>query len=322
MEERVNYPKVSIIILNRNGLGDTVECLESLKKITYPNYEVIVIDNGSHGNDVQVLRDKFGDYIHLIENNKNYGACGGRNIGMRYALENSDPDYFLLFDNDTVVDPKCVTEMAKVAEADPTVAVAGAKIYYYDNPDRLQSVWGRIDFWRGQPVYTPRVVADKMKTIEIDRGQYDSIKEVNWVACGCFLIKKRALENIGFFDESYFMYWEEPDYCIRAKQAGYNIAYVPKAKIWHKFGQTTKKVTGLSRYFGARNRFRFMRKYASPWQYRCFLVYFFGFYIWVATGYYLIFHYSPGDLLGYWRGARDGLFNSEAAAKFYSGSQF
>jgi len=79
----MNYPKVSIIILNWNGLGDTIECLESLKKITYPNYEVIVVDNGSEGNDAQVLQEKFGDYIHLIQNEKNYGFAEGNNNALK-----------------------------------------------------------------------------------------------------------------------------------------------------------------------------------------------------------------------------------------------
>ena len=65
------YPEVSIIILNWNGLEDTIECLESLKKITYPNYKVIVIDNGSSGNDADILQSRFADYIHLIKNDKN-----------------------------------------------------------------------------------------------------------------------------------------------------------------------------------------------------------------------------------------------------------
>ena len=94
--EKVPYPKVSIIILNWNGVEDTIECLESLKKIDYPSYEVIVVDNGSEGDDVQVLRDKFDDYICLIENGKNYGFGGGANIGMRYALNSSNPDYLML----------------------------------------------------------------------------------------------------------------------------------------------------------------------------------------------------------------------------------
>jgi GT2 family glycosyltransferase len=82
----MNYTKVSIIILNWNGLEDTVECLESLKKITYPNYAVIVVDNGSTGNDARVLREKFDDYIHLIENDKNTFAFLGCSPGFSLAI--------------------------------------------------------------------------------------------------------------------------------------------------------------------------------------------------------------------------------------------
>ena len=146
----MNYPKVSIIILNWNGLEDTIECLESLKKITHPNYEVIVVDNGSEGNDAQMLQERFGDYIHIIRNDKNYGFAGGANIGMRYVLNNSAADYVLLLNNDTVVDPEFLTELVKVAEADPAIGITGGKIYYYDNPGQLQFVWGRIGLRAGR----------------------------------------------------------------------------------------------------------------------------------------------------------------------------
>lgn len=87
----MSHFEVSIITVNWNGLEDTKKCLESLKKITYPNYEVIVVDNGSEGNDAHVLKDRFGDYIKLIQNDKNYGCGEGYNTGIRYALSNSRP---------------------------------------------------------------------------------------------------------------------------------------------------------------------------------------------------------------------------------------
>ena len=83
----MNQPKVCIITLNWNGLEDTTECLESLKKINYTNYEVIVADNGSEGNETQVLEEKFGDYIHLIKNDRNHGAYDGHNIAYEACLE-------------------------------------------------------------------------------------------------------------------------------------------------------------------------------------------------------------------------------------------
>ena len=314
----MDNPKVSIIILNWNGLEDTIECLESLKKITYPNYEIIVVDNGSRGNDAQVLRERFGDHVHLIRNEKNYGFAGGNNIGMKYALDNSSPDYFLLLNNDTIVDSSFITEMVKVAETDPTIGIAGAKVYYYSEPERLQSVWAKINLWTGQPLYTPRLVAEGIKEMEIDRGQYDSIREVDWVTGCCFLIKKEVVETIGLLDEGYFCYWEDTDYCIRTTRGGYKIVYVPEAKVWHKGGRTSKKITGLGCYYGVRSRFCFMRKHATKWQYLCFLIYFFGLYLWLATGYYLVFHRRPRLVFSYWRGVMNGLFTSEAEAKFHS----
>ena len=314
----MNYPKVSIIILNWNGLEDTIECLESLKRITYPNYEVIVVDNGSRGNDAQVLQERFGDYIHLIQNDKNYGFAGGANIGIRRALNNSHPDYFLLLNNDTVADPEFLTEMIKVAEAEPAIGVAGAGIYYYNHPDEIQHfIRGKIDLWRGQAIPLLSIVAEKIKKRESAKEQCDQVEEVAQVTGCCFLIKEQVLRSIGLLDEGYFCYWEETDYCLRAKRAGYKIVYIPKAKVWHKGGQSGKKIRGLSRYYTTRNRFKFMKKHATKWQYRCFLIYFFGFYFWLVMGYYLMLSRKPNLFASFYRGVRDGLFDSEASAKLY-----
>ena len=302
-------PLVSIIILNWNGLEDTIECLESLKKITYPNYEVIVADNGSTGNDAQVLEEKFGDYIHLIVNDRNYGFAGGNNIGMRYALGNSNSDYLLLLNNDTIVAPEFLAEMVKVAESDPAIGAAVAKIYLYHRPNRLETVGSKINMWRGQ--------CFRIGWMRKDTGQYEEVKELDAAATNSFLITKGIVQNIGFFDESYFIYLDDADYCVRVRRAGYKIVYVPKAKIWHKVGKSSRRVTGLPYYYLARNNFRFMRKHATRWQYRCFLVYFFAFHLWLMTVAYLVYFRSLRVLLGFYRGVRDGLFNSKAAAKFY-----
>jgi len=316
-DKEMNYPRVSIIILNWNGLEDTIECLESLKKITYPNYEVIIVDNGSKGNDVLALQEKFGDYIHLIHNDKNCGFAKGNNIAISYALDNSASDYFLLLNNDTVVDPEFLTEMVKVGNSDTAIGIAGAKIYYYNNPNQLQSVWGKIDLCRGRVVQTPKIVAERIKSIELDKGQYDHIEQTDWVTGCCFLLKRSALKQIGLFDENYFAYWEETDYCIRAKKAGYKIVYVPQAKVWHKLQQSAKRINGFTRYFMVRNRFWLMRKQAAKWQYGCFLLYFFTLYFWIATGYFLIYLHSPVLLVNFYRAVKDGLFNSESRARFY-----
>ncbi len=307
---RMNQPKVSIITLNWNGLEDTIECLESIKKITYPNYEVIVVDNGSEGNDTQVLEERFGDYIHLIKNDRNYGGPGGHNIGMRYALNNSNSDYLLLLDNDTVVDPEFLTEMVKVAGADPAIGIAGAKIYYYDEPDRLQYLGGKIDLWKMDIVLTSGIIRERIiGRKEVDRGQHDSIKEVEHIAFWCALFRIKSLESIGLLDERYFWGWGEVDYFIRAREAGCKIVYIPKAKVWHKY-HSANKIDGSLQYHTLKGLLQIMRHHASRWQYRLFLIYFFGVHFWLATVYYLIWLRRPRMLLSFYKGVRDGLFHS------------
>lgn len=232
MEGTVTNPKVSIIILNWNGLDDTIECLESLKKIGYPNYEVIVVDNASSGNDVEALRERYRDYIHVIVNDRNYGFSEGNNIGIRYALSKMS-DYIFLLNNDTVVDADVLSELIEVAEQDKKAGILGGKIYYYSSPSRLQSVGGKIS-WR-----TGRF---KDYSGEEDIGQYGQVAERDFVYATAMLIKRAVIEKVGFLDSSLFFGMEDYDYCAQAIKAGFKVLYVPGAKVWHKQGASRKKL--------------------------------------------------------------------------------
>ena len=312
-------PKVCIIILNWNGLENTIECLESLRKITYPNCEVIVVDNGSKGNDAHVLEEKFGDFVRLIRNDKNYGYTGGNNIGIRYVLDKSSPEYLLILNNDTIVAPDFLAQMIKVAKSESSIGIVGPKVNYYHFPNRIQSAGGKVNMRTGQ--------ASLIGVKEIDAGQYNRQQEVDYVFGCCLLIKKEVIQKVGLFDESYFCYWDETDYCFRAREAGYKVVRIPEAKIWHKASiklkvwdktPTGNKASGLSYYYMARNNFKFMRKYAVKWQYRSFLLYFFGYQFWFMTAVCLLYHRDLRRLLGFYRGVKDGLFNSDSGTKHYT----
>jgi len=314
--------KVSIIILNWNGLEDTIECLESLKKTTYPNYEVIVVDNGSRGNDAQVLGEKFGDYIHIIKNDKNYGYTGGNNIAIRHVLAHSEPDYLLILNNDIVVAPDFLDYLVEVAEGNGSIGIVGPKVYYYDYPGRIQSAGGKINMWKG---ITPHI-----GDWEIESGQYNTGRMVDHISGCCLLVKSEVIQKVGLFDESYFCYWDETDYCARAKKAGYKLSYAPRARIWHKVllnvkpwyrRLSRKDQTSMSLhwiYYVTRNNIKFMKKYATKRQYLSFLLYFFGYRFWFSTGVSLVYHRNIVELLAFYRGVRDGLFNSEARARLYT----
>ena len=311
---------VSIIILNWNGVEDTAECLQSLKKITYPNYEIIVVDNGSKGNDAGVLEERYGNYAHVIRNDRNYGYTGGNNIGIRYVLDKSSPEYLLILNNDTIAAPDFLDQMVKMAEGDDSIGIAGPKVYYHRLPNRIQSAGARVNMRTGQ--------ASLIGVKEVDTGQYDKQREVDYVSGCCLLMKREVIQKAGLFDESYFCYWDETDYCFRAREAGYKVVYVPGAKIWHKAplkltvrdkNPTSGKASGLSYYFMARNNFKFMRKHATKGQYRSFLLYFFGYHFWFMTAVCMLYHRDVRRLFGFYRGAKDGLFNSESCARHYGG---
>jgi GT2 family glycosyltransferase len=229
----VNNPKVSIIILNWNGYKDTIECLESLKKIDYQNYEIIIVDNGSSGDDVKILRDRFGDYIHIIANVRNEGFPGGCNIGMQHALQKGT-DYILLLNNDTIVDPQFLTELVKVTESDAIIGMAGSKMYFYRHPSQIQSAGGKINWWSGIITY--------LGMYDEDIGQYDNLAERDFLFGTSLLLKKIVVDTISFMDTAYFFGIEELDYCTRAKRAGFKILYVPTSKVWHKVGASASKL--------------------------------------------------------------------------------
>jgi GT2 family glycosyltransferase len=307
----MNYPKVSIVILNWNGLEDSIECLESLKKITYSNYNVILIDNGSSGNDAQVLQTRFGDYIHLIKNDKTYGFAGGTNIGIKYSLEHSKPDYILSLNNDTIVDPKFLDRLVDAMESDKSIGITGPKVYYYDNKNYIQSLGAGLVMSIGM-------------TFSIGKGKIDAGKilqqrSVDYIGF-CLLISTDLIKKIGLLDETYFCYCEDADYSLRAKRAGYKVKCVPEAAIWHKKRMKKRLIDKLSEgmnvsesveYYSTRNRFKLMRKHANKCQKLSFVIFFFGFYFWLMTVVLFLFYRDPKRLVSFYSGVKDGLTGKE-----------
>jgi len=249
----MNYPKVSIIILNWNGLKDTIECLESLKKITYPNYEVIVVDNGSEGNDADILEEKYKGYIRLIRNKENLGFTGGNNIAIKKIFDGGKSNYILLLNNDTVVEPNFLLKLVEIAENNPEVGVIGPKIVLYDQPDKLAHGRGVINWRSGSGI----------------GKEGEGLLECDFVTGCAMLIKKSALEKLDyFFDDDYFTYYEDADLCLRIKDKGFKIIYYSGAKVRHKVGISTgmKEKSSKFIYYYIRNKFLFMHKNANLFQ--------------------------------------------------------
>ena len=237
-------PRVSIIILNWNGLGDTLECLESLFEITYPNYEVIVVDNASSGDDVSVLKKRFGRKIKLIVNDRNYGFAEGNNIAIREVMKAGKSKYVLLLNNDTVVDKRFLDELVKVADGEDKIGITAPVNYNYYTRE-IDFGGGKINWWLGRPYHLKKI---------------DSRKYTDFITGCCMLIKTNTLKEIGLFDPVYYCYFEDADLCERFKRRGYRLRMAPVSKIWHKISATMRK-KGRIYYYVARNRVIFNKKY-------------------------------------------------------------
>lgn len=245
------FPAVSVIILNWNRLRDTCECLESVFKIHYSNYSVVVVDNGSDDDSATGIKNAF-ERVHVIRNKENLGYAEGNNVGIRHALA-IGADYIWLLNNDTVVDRDALTAMVVLAERDRGIGILGSKIYYFDQPEILWFAGATID-WK-------RAVSAHVGRLEKDTGQYEVEKEVDRVTGCSMLIRREVLEEVGLFDEKFFLYAEEVDLCVRARKKGFRNFYVPKSIVYHKISVSTgENSVPVYAYYNTRNFLYLIRK--------------------------------------------------------------
>lgn len=343
MLHKETSPSVSIIILNWNGWNDTIECLESVFNINYPNFDVIVADNGSENDSIEKIKEyadgklevsskffsytnknkplcyneyfwkgadifeetivadsSYGKRITLIKNGKNFGYAEGNNIAIKYALKVLDPEYILLLNNDTIVDPLFLKNLVEVIESDKSIAFAGPKNYCYNHfgrTDVIDFAGAEVNLWKG--------TACHIGANEIDHGQYDRVTSTDYITGSCLLARKDSLSSIGLLDPIYFLYWEDVDWGIRAKKAGYKLIYVPNAKIWHKVSASQDGIP--NKFFFVRNGFIFIKKNANKRQYFTCLLYFFGINFWLIFGKSICFSKNLKELIPIIKGAINGI---------------
>lgn len=245
---------VSIIILNWNGLNDTVECLKSLSQINYKNYEIILVDNNSEGNDVLVFKNEYKSYYtHLILNSENIGFAGGNNIGIKYALRNK-PDFILLLNNDTVVEPNFLTNLISKSDCDENIGIITPMICYYSEKSKVWHADGEISKVRASG-FANGMGRDK------EKYQYEKLCSF---ASGCsMLINSNVFETVGFLDENYFLYLEDTDFCNRVVIGGYKILYTGSSIVYHKINGASLNNNLLPLHYVTRNRFYFASKMKS-----------------------------------------------------------
>ena len=257
----MELPRVYIVILNWNGLGDTIECVESVEKLRYPNVQIVVVDNGSSSGEADVLADKFAN-IDVLPQPENLGFCGGCNVGIRRSLE-SGAHFVILLNNDTLVTPELVDRLLDGFDKLPSAGAVSPLILTADD----RSVWFADARWDAAGAQFQLSRADDnyedLKVREPYRSEF---------ACGCcVMFPAEVLRSHGLLDERYFAFYDEADWCYRVRKEGLESYVVPSAMIYHKVSRSTPRL--VSTYLMTRNRMLWMkenltfRQRAKSWGY-------------------------------------------------------
>jgi GT2 family glycosyltransferase len=212
----MDFPKVFIIILNYNGIDTIRDCLDSVFFSDYPNLEVVVVDNDSRDGSLELAKNFFPKF-HFIKNEKNLGFSAGNNIGIRFALEKM-ADFIFLLNNDAILEKDALSKLVEAAIKEPA-GIFSPIIY-----DRDDNVW-----FSGGKIKWSRMRATHLNNIPESGYPYES----EYVSGCAMLIKKEVFKKIGLFSEDYFLYYEDADFCLRAKKDGFGSLVVSGASVKH-----------------------------------------------------------------------------------------
>jgi GT2 family glycosyltransferase len=234
--------KIFVVIPNWNGADLIADCLESLKNQTL-SAKVIVVDNGSADDSIEIIEKRFPE-VELVKLPKNTGFSGGVNTGISHALEQY-ADAVALLNNDAVADKDWLSQLVQTMKHSDELGIVTSKIVRsdkktLDSTGDFYSAWGTA-FPRGRD--------------EPDTGQFEEPEEVFSASGGASLYKSSMLRQIGLFDQDFFAYYEDVDISFRARLAGWNVFYQPKAVVYHKVGATSSKIHDFGTYHGLKNIF-------------------------------------------------------------------
>lgn len=247
---------ITAVVLNWNGPDDTIRCVRSLRESGYPDLDILVVDNASTDDSVARIRAELPD-VRLLTREANGGYAAGNNDGIRYAITHG-ADYVLVLNNDVVVTRGFLEPMLAEAQADPKVGVVTCDARFESDHDRSYPTGGRLSWWRGAGVALSASMRRERRVVDF--------------VSGCILLVRRAVfESVGYFDESFFLYFEDVDFSRRVNHQ-FSIVYTPRATVYHRSGggDAWARQTPTYLYFMARNRVRAFRDRSVA--YRAYLV--------------------------------------------------
>ncbi|MBK7875215.1 MAG: glycosyltransferase family 2 protein [Planctomycetes bacterium] len=241
--------RVLVVIVNYRTPELVLDCLDSLEDEVraHPGTRVVVVENGSGDASAAILAKGietrgFGAWVELRIEAHNGGFAAGNNVALAPALElppSERPDWFWLVNPDTIVRPGALRALLEFFDAHADAGLAGSRLEYedgtqHDSRYRFPTIWSEID-----GALRLGFVSRLLRRWEISPPLVLHDHEIGWVAGASLILKRAVLESIGLFDERYFLYYEETDLCLRARDAGHRCWYVPKSRVAHLVGRSS-----------------------------------------------------------------------------------
>lgn len=222
--------KVGVVILNYNQNKYTIDCIKSILDSDYHNIEIVLVDNGSEDIKYQELKKMVisvkDQRVTLTKIERNRGYVGGINYGLEIALSHS-PYYFLIMNNDTLLDKEAINELIKTCKMYNDRAIVTGKVYHFDKKNVIQDIGYSFKSKK-------KLTFNRLGLDEIDCGQYEEIHERDMLDDVFWLFPVRLYEQIGGYCNYFWFNAEQVDFALRAKKLLFKLVYTPKAKLWHK----------------------------------------------------------------------------------------
>lgn len=243
---KTGIPVISFITVCYNGLNDTCELIESMKKMIHSlSYEIIVVDNASVKNEAEELQSRYPE-IKAIRSEQNLGFAGGNNKGIRQAIGK----YIFLINNDTFIEEDGLSYLIERLESNPQIGAVSPKIRFAFPPRNIQ-------FAGFTPLSSVTLRNESIGFGCPDDGSFDTPHPSPYLHGAAMILKREAITKVGLMSESYFLYYEEMDWCVRLNRAGYELWYEPRCTVFHKESQSTGQASPLRTFYMTRNRLLF-----------------------------------------------------------------
>lgn len=251
--------KIAVIILTWKKFEDTRDCINSILKSSREPDELLIIDNGSNDGSYEKIKSEFAKipYIRFMLNKTNLGFARGVNAGIKNYRDKNDFTYLILLNQDTVVDEHFIEECYKTMEKDPGIGIIGPRIFYYANPTKVWHGWIHFSYLK-----SGMIIPEKNK---MEENISEQNRETEFLTGCAMFINKDVFLKTGLFDEDYFFYFEDSDFCLKVRKAGYKLWYNSKAKVWHKITDIARDRTSPYVIYNiAKGYILFLRKNFPP----------------------------------------------------------